>query len=367
MQSRKSLIISTYDDIKNPHYGGGGAIAVHALAKRLAKKYDITVLSWDYSGKKREIIDGVRYERFGFPSLSPKLAMFVYQLGLPFVAQHKQFDIWLESFCPPFTTAFLPLFIKKPVVGMIHMLAAEDMERKYHLPFHLVQNQGIKTYKQLIATSVTIKEKISEIHQNASITVISNGIDSFYKPTLRKQKNILFLGRIEIDQKGLDLLIESFKKFHHTHADYLLTIAGSGDAKEIIKLRSLVKEAGLSKFVHFKGKIAGKIKESLIRSTACLVIPSRFETFSLVALEAMASGAPVICFAINGLSWIPKKAAKRIKPFDTNAFAKGLSEILLQKEQTNVMIKEGNTYAKQFTWDSIAKKYDEYISLVLSA
>jgi len=87
------IYFSTYDDIKNPHYGGGGAIAVHEVAKRLSKKYDIRVVSWDYNGKKKETIDGVKYERFGMPTLSPKIAMFVYQLGLPFIAAKKTYTL----------------------------------------------------------------------------------------------------------------------------------------------------------------------------------------------------------------------------------------------------------------------------------
>src|SRR5215469_4268838 len=147
MHNKKlTIYFSTYDDIKNPYYGGGGAIAIHEVAKRLIKTHSVTVVSWNYSGKKKEVIDEVTYERFGNPFLTPKLAMFFYQLYLPYYARSKQFDVWLESFCPPFTTAFLPQFIKQPVVGIVHMLAAEDMERKYKLPFHLVQNKGIKLY-----------------------------------------------------------------------------------------------------------------------------------------------------------------------------------------------------------------------------
>src|SRR5258706_13574695 len=101
--NRPTIYFSSYDDINNPHYGGGGAVAVHEVAKRLAKVYEVRVLCWDYSGKKKEIIDGVTYERFGLPFLNPKVAMFVYQLSLPFIAKSKKFDLWFESFCPPFT------------------------------------------------------------------------------------------------------------------------------------------------------------------------------------------------------------------------------------------------------------------------
>lgn len=366
MQTNKSIIyFSTYDDIKNPHYGGGGAIAVHEVAKRLSKKYEIRVISWDYSGKKKEIIDNVSYERFGFSFLGPKIAMFVYQLALPFIILNKQYDLWMESFCPPFTTAFLPLFTKKPVIGIVHMLAAEDMERKYKLPFHLIQNLGLKTYKYIIVTSETLRKKIKNTTSSCLLTIISNGISSVYKPTITKQKYILFLGRIEIDQKGIDLLISTFKKFHDLNPDYKLIIAGNGDQGEIKKAKELTVSTGLKNNVIFKGRVSGNGKETLLKNTACLVIPSRFETFSLVALEAMAYGAPVISFDIDGLKWIPTNVAVKVSPYDLNGLTKALIKVVSNKTFSQNMIKIGNVYAKNHTWDSIAKQYDKYIEKII--
>lgn len=367
MKTKKPKIyISTYDDINNPHYGGGGAIAVHELARQLSKKYEMHVISWNYNGKKKEIIDGVFYERFGLPTLSPKVAMFVYQICLPFVSMKRDYDIWFESFCPPFTTSILPLFTKKSVIGIVHMLAAEDMERKYKLPFHLIQNIGIKKYKNLIVTSEVLKMKIKKIHPESSITVISNGITSVFKPKMKKENYILFLGRIEIDQKGIDLLIAAFKEFVIANNGYKLMIVGDGDPKEILRVHELVGNANLTNNVIFKKRVKGNIKNKLLQNASCVVIPSRFETYSLVALEAMANGAPLICFDLEGLSWVPLKAIKKVKKFDVNALSKAISEVVSNKKHSNIMIQEGNNYAKQFTWEKIVKQYESYIDKLTS-
>jgi phosphatidylinositol alpha-mannosyltransferase len=358
---KPTIYFSTYDDIKNPHYGGGGAMAVHEVGKRFAKQYPLRVVSWNYGAPKEEIIDGVLYERFGYPFLSPKIAMFAYQLALPFVALRKNFDIWMESFCPPFTTAFLPFFIKKPIVGIVHMLAAEDMERKYKLPFHHIENRGIKLYKHLLVTSEALKKKIQKNHASPAIEVISNGIEKVYKPIPNKQKYILFLGRIEINQKGIDLLLAACKTFFKKQPDYQLIIAGSGDTKEIEHMKEIIKKNGLVKHVSLKGKVSGEVKESLLKNATCVVIPSRFETYSLVALEAMAHGAPIVCFSLEGLSWIPQKAAIKVAPYDIAALSKALATTVTNKTLISSMIEEGNMYAKTVTWDAIARKYHTYI------
>jgi glycosyltransferase involved in cell wall biosynthesis len=364
MEINKTIYLSTYDDIKNPNYGGGGAVAVHEVAKRLSKNYNVRILSWDYSGKKQEAIDGVLYERFGFPFLSPKVAMFVYQIALPFVARRKNFDLWLESFCPPFTTSFFPLICNKPVVGMVHMLAAEDMERKYKLPFHVVQNAGMRLYKHIIVTTEQLKNQVQFITPKSQVIVISNGIPNVFKPITKKQNYILFLGRIEVDQKGIDLLFDAFSIFQLKQNAYKLILAGSGTPEEEKKMQKLFTKTNLSNSVQIVGKVEGIEKEKLLRNAACIVIPSRFETYSLVALEAMAYGCLIVCFAINGLSWIPKNAAKKIKPFEKNAMAEAINQIVTNKVEMQSIVTIANAYAKQFTWDEIGRNYNLYVKQV---
>ncbi|HWY79086.1 MAG TPA: glycosyltransferase family 4 protein [Candidatus Sulfotelmatobacter sp.] len=367
MRNKKpTIFFSSYDDIKNPHYGGGGAVAVHEIAKRLNKNNDVHVLSWNYSGREREIIEGVHYERFGLSFLSPKVAMLIYQLFLPFIARSKHYDVWFESFCPPFTTAFLSLFTKKPVVGLVHMLAAEDMERKYKLPFHFIQNKGLKTYKHLIVTSEALKKKIHNIDQYSLITVISNGVTNVFPPEKYAENYFLYLGRIEINQKGLDLLVAAFNKFYSYNKDYKLIIAGSGDIKEVMKLKKLIDEASLADVIILQGRVSGKIKESLLRRASCVVIPSRFETYSLVALEAMAHGASLVCFSIEGLSWISPKIAIKVPSFGVEKFAKALLTIVSDKDIVYNMRMEAYQYAKQYTWDTVARKYEEYLENLIN-
>jgi phosphatidyl-myo-inositol alpha-mannosyltransferase len=363
---RERVYFSTYDDIKNPHYGGGGAVAVHEVAKRLSHMYTVQVVSWDYSGRKKETIDGVSYERFGLKFFNPKLAMAAYQLTLPFIMRNKKFSVWIESFCPPFTTAFLPIFTKKPVVGIVHMLAAEDMERKYPLPFHLIQNSGLKKYMRLIITSDAMKKNLNIITPKSTVTVISNGIQKVFKPLMHKEKYILFLGRIEVNQKGIDLLIEAFAWFHEKNNEYKLIIAGTGNKKETALVRELITKYHLHDSVVLKGKVTGAKKEELLRQAKCVVIPSRFETYSLVALEAMAHGAPVVCFKIKGLSWIPDGIAKKVQPFSPSGLSRTLSDLVTDTKSAHTMTVEGYTYAKKFTWDSIAKQYQEYIENIMS-
>ncbi len=361
---KKTIIISNYDDIRNPYYAGGGAHANHEVAKRLTKLFDIKIITGKYPQSKNGVVDGITYERIGISFGGPKIGQLIYQLCLPYYVHTKRFDVWTESFTPPFSTNFLQFFTKNPVIGLIHMLSGDDMKRKYKLPFHLVENLGLKTYKHFIVTSELIKNKVEKKNTHASIELIPNGIEKIKIAQTNKKDYILFLGRIEVDQKGLDLLLSSFEKIHG-EIEYKLAIAGNGETKQINILNKLIKEKGLEKSVILLGRVDGRKKEKIIEKSFCIVVPSRFETFSIVALEALAHGVPLITFDIEGLSWIPKNCRIKIKPFDTKSLSKQIINLSKDKDMQKILTKNGKKFTQQYTWDTIAKKYISYFNYIL--
>jgi glycosyltransferase involved in cell wall biosynthesis len=356
------IIFSTYDDIKNPYYGGGGAIAIHQVAKRLINKFDIRIISWNHSGIADETIDGVRYHRIGCKFINPKIGMLIFQLSLPFLIVTNKFDIWLESFCPPFSTSFLPLFTRKPVVGVIHMLSAGDMARKYNLPiFRWVEWIGLKLYTKMIATSSNFRDIISETNPRAKIEVIPNGIDRVYVKKGIKKNQILFLGRLEINQKGLDLLIKSFNIVKKSLPKLKLIVAGSGIASEIKKFNKLVSESKFKEDIILLGKVERDRKEQLLKESKLMAMSSRFETFSMTTLEALSFGLPVVSFRIAGLDWIDEKTIIKTTPFSTIKFASNIVAVCKSSSIRSKYIQNGLEVAKKHRWTRISNLYFKYL------
>ncbi|HSW96325.1 MAG TPA: glycosyltransferase family 4 protein [Candidatus Saccharimonadales bacterium] len=362
---KKQVIISSYDDLKNPYFAGGGAHAVHSVAKRLASsKYAVTVITGRYPGSKNESIEGVTYQRTGTSFLGAQLDQLTFQFCLPFHVITKRFDCWIESFTPPFSTTFLQLFTRKPVIGLVHMLSGEDMKRKYIFPFDLIEKIGLKTYKTIIVTSTTIKHKIQAINTKAKIVVISNGIEKIYVGKTNQREHILFLGRIEVNQKGIDLLLNAYAKIVNK-IKYPLYLAGSGEKKEEAKLDRLMEVHAISKKIKRLGRVNDEEKETLYQNALFVVIPSRFETFSSVALEAMAHGRAIVCFDIDGLKWIPKNSSIKIKPFDEALFANAILTLVKDTKKTKEIGIAGQEYAKKLTWENITEEYEKVILSVL--
>jgi len=144
----RNIVISNYDDVNNPYYAGGGSVAVHEIAKRLANDNEVVVYTGRYPGSKDLVIEGVNYKRIGLGVGGPKFGQLIYHLILPFRVLVSKYDLWIESFTPPFSTSFLQVFTKRPVIGLVHMLSGDDMRRKYKLPFKVKDDYLLLIQKQ---------------------------------------------------------------------------------------------------------------------------------------------------------------------------------------------------------------------------
>lgn len=361
---KRHVIFSNYDDIKNPYYGGGGAFSIHEVAKRLVHRHNfrVTVLTGKYPACRNEIMDGVEYVRIGVSLFGPKFGQLLYHFFLIWNIMTRSFDVWIESFTPPFSTSFTPIFTRKPVIGLVHMLSGEDMKRKYKIPFHMIEHFGLKFYTRCIVLSEYFCTKLQRINRHMQIAVIPNGVDIQSFQTDRPEpKHILCIGRIEVSQKGLDLLLKSYSMVAHV-IRLPLVIAGSGSANEVQKLKQLIRKFHLEEKVILLGKVLGtEAKKKLFSEAQMLILSARFETFSLVALESMASGTPLITFDINGLKWISSDVVIKVSPFNTKRFSEAILNVYNNVEMRKQMSRNGTAFVKSYDWDISAEAYQKII------
>lgn len=360
---KPAIVFSNYDDRKNPYYGGGGAIAIHETAKRMAESFEVHVITGKYPNcANREIIDGVRYERIGSALFGPKIGQIIFHFSLPFSITRKKFDLWIESFTPPFSTSFLPLFTSKPVIGLAHMLSGRDMCRKYKIPFFIIENIGIRIYDDIIATSKESAEKIKIINPRARVAILPNGVNMRCLSEKFDKKHFLYIGRLEINQKGLDLLLGAFAFIKDKK--HPLVIAGSGPESEKRKLDAMIKRFNLKDYVKLVGRVEGREKERILGEALAVIIPSRYETFSLAALEALVSGAFLACFDIEGLKWIPDELCFKVRPFDEAELSRVL-KVISESASPRPNVEKLADFLRAYDWKAIASEYEKYFNFIL--
>ncbi len=356
-RKRSKIIISNYDDLRNPWYAGGGAIAIHEVAKRLAEVYSVEVFVGLYpSARKEEFIDGVHYRRIGTRLFGPRLGQLAYWIKLPFYAVSLDFDVWIDSFTPPFGVSVLPLILSGPVVGLIHMLPGMDMWRKYRLPFFLFERIGLSWYSRFIVLTDVMRSKIRKCNEDASIWVIPNGVDIPDLSSDYKKEHLLFIGRIEMNQKGLDLLLDAYASAYEDIGRPLV-IAGSGLDHDITALKNHIKTLPCSDKIEFKGRVIGEEKSILFEKAFSVIIPSRFETFSIVALEALSYGIPAVAFNIPGLSTFSPDYVFRATPFS----AESLAREMLRSVSVERLPEYYRQEARKFDWNTRVATYRSVI------
>lgn len=351
----KHVVISSFDNRGNPHYNGGGAVMVEMLARSLAPHFRVTVVT---AGQRRRtaVRNGVRYLELPLGWAGPRGGQLLFHMLLPFAARRIRHHLWIESFTPPFSTSFLPLFSPTRVVGLAQTLSGEEMWRRYRLPFFLVERLGLRFYRDVVVLNSADSVMVRRFSPAAAIRVIPNGIDlpPADSGLAGRGSYILFLGRIDLPHKGLDLLLQAYKKDHFPMP---LVIAGKGTRRDERKFAAMARATGAD--VRWIGHVTGQRKQQLLEECAFLVMPSRYESFGLVALEAMSYGKPVVHFDLPYLRWIEGNV--RIPPFDVNAMTEAMRVLVADETVRRELGRTGQAAAQRYSQDQMA---DRYLALV---
>jgi glycogen(starch) synthase len=109
---------------------------------------------------------------------------------------------------------------------------------------------------------------------------------------------LLCVGRA-VHGKGFDLALEAFAEVHRRHPKARLIVAGDGDARAVLEARAVA--LGLRDAVDFRGWVAPSDAPALIETATLVLVPSRTESFGLVALQAAQMGRPVVATRVGGL------------------------------------------------------------------
>ncbi|MGP0222654.1 MULTISPECIES: glycosyltransferase family 4 protein [unclassified Paenarthrobacter] len=336
---------------------GGGSVRTHEINRRLATQgFSITVLTTRYPGWAERTQDGVHYVPIGFGQGRNRLTRLLsYILRLPVESRQRRdgMDLVVEDFFAPFSTMAAPAWTGRPTLAMVQWLHARDKARQYKLPLHWLELMGVRRHRRAIAVSQGIADRLAAMNPALHTEVIGNGVDpEAWKQDPRPGRDVLYIGRLEFGAKGLDLLIEAWRQCID-RMDGNLLIAGTGPDEE--KLRGAIMKAGLSGRVRLMGWLSGEPKFRAMANARLVVVPSRQETFGLVALEALAVGTPVVAFRIPCLREIvPEGTGWLVPPFHAAALA---DELVLRYPQAGTEDLAGacREFARRFDWDSLAE------------
>jgi D-inositol-3-phosphate glycosyltransferase len=177
------------------------------------------------------------------------------------------------------------------------------------------------------------------------------------------EQMLLFVGRIEA-LKGIDVLIEAIGILRKKGLSMCLAVIGgevsstNGGSVEMERLQALREQAGLEDLVAFLGKKAQDTLPYYYSAAEAVVVPSHYESFGMVALEAMACGAPVVASQVGGLAYLVQDGVTgfTVAVDDAQALADRLALILTQPELRQKLSQQAAQLARGYAWETIAEK-----------
>jgi glycogen(starch) synthase len=354
-----------FEDHRRPG-SGGGSLRNHEVNRRLAARgHQIEVITARYPGARARCEDGVAYRPIGL-GVEYFTSLLTYQALLPGVvlaarARRRRPDVLVEEFAPPCSSLGVNRWTSIPTVGNVQGYFATEKAREYHLPRALLeraQRWGTRSHSQLIALSAELASRLRAEAPRTAVSIVPMGVahDEIAAALIQRPsaaaRQIVYLGRLEIAQKGLDLLIEACDGLL-VQEDAQLVVAGDG--RDERTLRELASRSPDGARISFCGRVTGSEKWRLLAGSQIAVMPSRYETFGLSALEAQACGTPVVAFDIESLrDTVSTGAGVLVRPFEVQALRETLRRLLHAPEQCASMGEQGRRRAARYTWENVA-------------
>ncbi len=378
-----------------PRVIGGISPHVYFLSKSLAKNgVKVHVVTCDFPGAPaHETIEGVEVYRVdSYKNPSPDFATWVYLMNLNMQKEAAAIAAKLPEKIDVFhahdwlvATAGIGLkhVFRKPLLATMHSTEIGRRDGLHTTTEHMIhETEAWLTYEawRVICCSDYMMSHVKWAFglPNDKLVMVPNGVnphvyDGLEKEDLRSarlkyalthEKIVLYVGRL-VYEKGIHILINAIPKIL-AKVDAKFVIVGSGYMQE--QLSNIVRSMGLEHKVLFTGFVD---EESLLRLQKVAdvsVVPSLFEPFGIVALEAMAAKSPVVVSDTGGLSEIVNHDVTGVKvyPNNTDSLAWGITKILLDDNFRNRIRENAHkVILEKYDWDKIAQRTRQMYEAVL--
>ena len=260
--------------------------------------------------------------------------------GVPFIiTEHRSFFVWTTP-------------------------ESREMIRPFYIPYF---REAYNLCKKLILVSSSMKKGILEFFPEITgkISVIPNMVNTAYfnMPAGKRATDqfvFIFAGRLT-HVKGLDVLTESFMQLTTmTDKDLVLKILGKGEERN--NLEEFIQTYGMNGKIEMLGRVSREQVLEEFQRANCFVLPSRYEAFGVVLIEAMATGLPVIATRSGGPEGIVKEqVGYLVQPDQVTELREAMAEMISSYDQFNQnAIRE--FVLENYSNEAVVKSYKEILS-----
>ncbi|MFZ5518610.1 MAG: glycosyltransferase family 4 protein [Candidatus Zhuqueibacterota bacterium] len=353
------ILVINWQDIRNP-LGGGAEVHLHEIFKRIAQQgHEVTLLCCLHKElPSEETVDSIKIIRRGNRYFFNYLVPFIYRR----LSRRYSFDVVIDDINKiPFYT---PLFVKRPLLGIIHHLFGSSIFIEAPLPVALYVTfaewlipKMYRTTPMVVVSNSTRQELVEKGFPEDSIDLVYNAVDvTAYQAAPEKKSNqpvVGYLGRIK-KYKSVNHLIHAFQKVKLEIPEASLLIVGDGDY--LPRLKKLVRDLKLSDSVTFTGATYHQQKIDYLNRMWLMVNPSPKEGWGLTVIEGNACGIPVIAANSPGLrdSVVDGQTGLLYPYGDVDRLAERIITLLKDHSLRNRLAAHCSPWAEKFNWENSA-------------
>jgi glycosyltransferase involved in cell wall biosynthesis len=328
-----------------------------------------------------------RDEIFGYAStFVEEFLKFQQQSGIKYSLVHTNY--WISSWVGMQLKKHQPL----KQVHTYHSLGAVKYKSVTTIPMIAstrlaVEKALLETADRVVATSPQEQDHMrSLVSTKGNIDIIPCGTDIRRFGAINKQKArsvlgidpdalmVFYVGRFD-PRKGIETLVRAVGQSQLRGNKNLKLVIGGGsrpgqsDGKERDRIEGIVAELGMSDITTFPGRLGDEILPAYYAAADVCVVPSHYEPFGLVAIEAMASGTPVVASDVGGLQFtvVPEETGLLAPAQDEAAFAAAIDRILSNPEWRNQLGSKARMRVEdKFSWDGVAHQLSDLYTKLLA-
>lgn len=360
----------------NSLWGGGSAERTFQITKHLSiRGIDCTVLTLDI-GLTSEVLSALPnvkmisipciLDRFFIPKISPRVIGrindIISSVDIIHIIGHWSV---MNALVYIFSRRLGKPYVFCPAGTLVIHGRSRLLKRLYNWIIGNRIVRGASGYVSITTGEIAELEKY--LDSSDKVINIPNGVDQQdfiardddhfrEKYGLGSLRFALFVGTFS-PIKGPDLILEAFYRVRNKFPGYHLVYAGT-DRGLLTRLKESTANFGLKGRVHFIGYIEGPDKSEAYHAADLLVVPSRHEAMSLVALEGGIAGTPVLLTDQCGFKEIATVGGGVVVPATVDGLERGLVEMLDDPSKLKVMGKKFERYLKmEYSWDIMITKY----------
>lgn len=347
-------------DIRHPR-AGGAERSIYEICRRLVSyNNEVHLLAGGWKGAARhELIDGIHVHRYG-SRVMPHL------VHPSFLAYHSDSDVIVDDMAHA-APWFSPWFSSRPGAVFFRHLHARTL-RGQTGPFlsHLLSFMESKypvIYRKwpfVTESSSSMRDLMTIGVQRERIMRIPPGVNTdLFRPCMKSDTpSIIYFGGMRPYKRPEHVLI-ALKLLHSTGCRAAVTIVGEGPSLTLLKY--LARSMNILDYVNFKGRLNSEELAFLVGSAWVNVHCSMSEGWGYSPMEAASAGTPTVAYSVPGIVETVKDGHTGLLVDDGNVteLAKALA---LAIERHSSFSKECIEYAKNYSWDRTAQRWNDLLS-----